>query len=288
VAYADLFGAGLTEDDIARRLFGGEPAEREDVRAVLTSLNGEGGPLKFDAGRYFLAGSQVVTQAPPDLKPLKNWVRFAAALPFVRYLGLTGALAKGAPDGDVDLFVVAASHRGYLAFAWLKTLGVLVARWYGLRLCVNYLVEEHRLELVPHDPFTAVEFITMVPLYDGGAAEPLWIANRKWVWRFCANVRSLEGSMVSPGGAGRLFKAIGEFIGAGPLGTAVNRLVFRLKAARLKRQLGPDRFVAPSVIVEPGVFKQHHLSHRQVILSRFGEKLQQLGIDQSWLTPTAP
>src|SRR6185295_1866798 len=109
LAYAGLFHDGLTESEVSHRLFGPGPEAPEAVAAALGRLAGPAGPVRRAGATYYLAGgSPPVPRLSMALRAERVWAAAVAMLPFVRFIGLTGARAKGAPDADMDLFVVAA------------------------------------------------------------------------------------------------------------------------------------------------------------------------------------
>lgn len=285
LAYAGLFGAGLTPAELRQRLFGAGAATADEVAAGLAALNGRSGRLSQADGRYFLAGTPSPSAPHPDDWPgVRAWAAAAAAIPFVRFIGLTGARAKGAPDADLDVFVVAAAGRGYLAFALLKTAGRWLAARHGLRLCLNFLVEDGALAVRPRDAFTATEFVTMIPLTDDGVQARLWAENADWVTTLCGCARPADPAP-GPGRWARMVRTAGEAALGGRAGAWLNRLVFRAKRRRVERQLGRERLAGPDVVIEPGYFKQHTRSHRALILERFALRLEELGLDAGWVAP---
>jgi len=284
LAYAGLFSAGLREPDLLQRLFGPGAAEADAVRSRLSALNGSTGRLMRHGETYYLAGARTGTAqaAAPDLRPVRAWAASASWLPWVRYVGLTGSLAKGAPDADMDVFVVAAPGRGYLAFALLKTVGRWLAARRGLRLCLNFLVEEDELLLSPHDAFTATEFVTMLPLLDDGVHLKLWAANTPWVHALCGGARPPVPPPATGGWARRLRRTCEWLLGGRP-GSWLNALLRAVKRRRLTRQAGERAFAGPDVVIAPGYFKQHTVSHRTDILGRFAKELDHLGLGKDWL-----
>lgn len=294
LGYAGLFGAGLNEEELRQRLFGARPMHAADVREALERLSAPGGPVVPDEGRYTLAAPTRVapafavaaTGAPgpgETVRRVEAWARRAGSLPFIRFLGLTGSLAKGAPDGDADVLVVAAQGRAYLAFALLRTIGRWWARAEGLTLCLNYVVDESHLELAPHDAFTATEFVTIRPLWDRQTWSAVWLANRPWVGRFCGSATQPPPPPAA-GEGGRATQQLGELLLIGPIGALLDGWCRRRKRRRLERQLGEEGLRAPEVICEPGLLKHHVSGHRGAILDRFARRLEELRLDRAWIT----
>ncbi len=293
LAYAGLFGAGLTEQELLQRLFGAQPMHAADIREALDRLTAPGGPVLPDEGRYLVTAPTKVAVFPataegdaPDaatqLDRVRRWAARAGGLPFVRFLGLTGSLAKGAPGDDADILVVAAEGRAFLAFALLRTVGRFLGRLGGVRLCFNFVVDELHLPLEPRDAFTATEFVTMVPLFDRQAGSALWLANRPWIARLCGSAR--PPSQPRPAGSGaQALQALGEVLMAGPIGTLLDRMCFGIKRRRLERQGEAEGHAAPEVICEAGLLKHHVSGHRGAILARFIARLAELRLDHAWV-----
>lgn len=278
LAYAGLFGAGLRLDELRQRLFGAGELHPDDLTAALAASPAV---IRDERGAWRLSGP--VSTPPPapvddEIERVRGWAGFAGRLPFVRFIGLTGSLAKGSPGTDADLFVVAAAGRAYLAFAFLKSIGALAARARGIRICVNYVVDEHRLAIPIHDAFTATEFVTMIPLAGAaGAGRRLWDDNAGWVRRLCGSAEFWGA------GRGSRMPAWLEVVIPG----ALDRLILRWKRDRFVRRRGPAALSWPDVAFESGLLKQHDASHRREILGRFRARLAELRIDDSWVEPSS-
>ncbi len=277
LAYADLFGAGLSEPELRQRLFGAGSVHPDDLRERLVALRDDSKIGESD-GTYRLGATETHDDVSGQVAAVRAWARFAGRLPFVRFIGLTGSLAKGSPGTDADLFVVAAAGRGYLAFALLKTIGLVAARLRGIRICVNFLVDERHLGIPLHDAFTATEFVTMVPLYDStGTGQRLWDANRTWVGKLCGSALPWIERADRRGMIGRMIEAV--------VPAALDDAVRGWKRRRFIARKGESVLVWPDVAFEPGFLKQHDASHRREILGKFRAKLKLLGLDDAWVEP---
>ena len=117
--------------------------------------------------------------------------RMIARLPFVRYVGVNGSLARGASNAnsDIDLFIVI--EEGHL---WKTRLAItLLIHTHGLRrtntkiagrICLNRFFTTEHLEITPHTLGNAREFCAQVPLYDEGGYHARFAAANTWVWEF--------------------------------------------------------------------------------------------------------
>jgi hypothetical protein len=96
-----------------------------------------------------------------------------AGLPFVRFVGLTGSLARGLAheSSDVDFFVVTSPGRIFTArFFVTLVVHLLGLRRHGPkisgRICLNRYQTSDALEILPHTRYHAEDISQMIPLID--------------------------------------------------------------------------------------------------------------------------
>ena len=171
VAYADVFDYPLSAAELTRYLVG-VPATREQVeramredslarrlarRDDLIALPGQ--ERLFDFRRRRAAAA--ATLWPHALR----YGRRIAALPFVRMVAVTGALAMDNVDGrlDMDYFIVTRQGRLWLCRAQIIAL-VRLARLQGHEICPNFLVTERALAIEEQNLYTAHELAQMAPI----------------------------------------------------------------------------------------------------------------------------
>jgi len=145
VAYADVFDYPLTADQIHRYLIG-VPAARGTIRGLLSNQLPRG--LSRE-GRYFtLAGREAAIQtrkrrlaeAVEFWRQAVHYGKRISQLPFVRMVGVTGALAMdNNADGDIDYLIITEPGRLWLCRALIVGL-VKVAALRGTELCPNYFL----------------------------------------------------------------------------------------------------------------------------------------------------
>jgi hypothetical protein len=105
--------------------------------------------------------------------------------PFVQLIGLSGSLSKGYAGvcADIDFFIVTAPDRLWICRTLLhafKKLAFLkgAQHWY----CMNYFIDETALLLEEQNYYTAIELVTLKPLFHiGQCHERLLAANRHWI-----------------------------------------------------------------------------------------------------------
>ena len=173
LAYADVFSYPLTVDEILQKLE--VPATRAEVEQALTSDPWLQKRVSWDPPLVALANRREWFQRRQDREPANRYLwqnarhygRYLAAIPFVRMVAVTGALAvDNAPNrnDDIDYLLVTASNRLWLARFLVVMLVRLVARR-GVCICPNYLITVNAIDQFDRSFFTAHELAQMVPLY---------------------------------------------------------------------------------------------------------------------------
>jgi hypothetical protein len=189
----------------------------------------------------------------------RRYLHALSRLPWVRYVGLTGANAfESCRSGDdIDLFMVTQRDRLWLAFAAVIAFGRCVGR--RDLFCVNYVVDEDHLRLGREDYYTAVQLMSMVTLVDRGIGARLVEENR-WVFRHlpnaAAHLRTVPFyALEAPRGAAS--RALG-----GGLASGVNRWLLGVYAHRLRRKY-PEAF-GKGIVVAEGLAKLHRVDYADV------------------------
>ncbi len=182
-------------------------------------------------------------------------LRLLCRLPWVRFMGLTGANAFEScrQTDDLDLFVVTAPNRLWLTFLAM----IAFSRAAGQRdiLCINYLVDEDHLPITHQSYYTAVQLMSMVPLVDRGLGDRLIDANR-WVFRYLPNAPAeLNGNRfyMIDDSAEKPSSVQSQFL------TAMNRHAYLFYSRRLRRMY-PEAFGA-GIVVSEGAARLHRIDY---------------------------
>ena len=173
VLYSDLFDYALTPDEIAHYLIG-VACTADHVRASLAEPVWLDGQIsRVDGyitahGREALVKRRVERAGSSDgiWRRAQRFVRILNSLPFVRMVGITGALAmdNSADGDDIDVMIVAAPGRVWLK-GGLAVLLVRLGKLFGETLWPNYVISENALVLEEQTMFVAHEFVQMTPVY---------------------------------------------------------------------------------------------------------------------------
>jgi hypothetical protein len=275
VTYADVFDWPLTAAEIHRSL--PVTGTRTEVDAAIERLRQAGVVTSVDrlivfAGRQELADTRrhKAALSRPLWRHAVRYGRVLAALPWVRLVAVTGSLAVDAAtdDADIDLFIVTADDRLWLARAMTIGVGKLAARapsTRGLRLCPNYLLTASTLDLPERDLYTAHELAQLVPLYGPDAYRDL-LARNRWYRDFLPNHPGHVGP-IGRLGLPRLKRAVEPVLDNRLVG-AVERWEMMRKIARLRTPstTGEVRF-------DESICKGHFEGYRHQVLQAFSARL---------------
>ena len=196
LAYFDLFDYPLTQAEI-RQFAPGQHTARavaNELRVLLTEklvYHNDGLFLLRDEPALVQRRRKGNRQARALLQKATRVARLIAAFPFVRGVAVSGSLSKNYADedSDIDLFIITAANRLWLArtlLHGLKKLSFLVGR--EQYFCMNYFIDEAGLEIREKNIYTATEIATLLPLQGSAAFDAFFRANN-WSLGFLPNHR---------------------------------------------------------------------------------------------------
>lgn len=273
VIYASLFDYPLTVHQLHKSLIGVR-AECTDIVSWWRISGLLQATVEYRDGLFFPAGRSdlIATRARREALSRELLDRdgrilsLLAKMPFVRMVALSGSLAHLNAEGsaDLDLFVITAPHR-----VWSVTLAVLVlSRLLGWRkhMCLNYVVSERTMKIVPEDLFTANQIIHLRPVF-GEPVFQRFVKTNGFVRNHYPNFElsnPVSGTNFDKTGSRRAFEAV--------LNTGPAQLAERLARAIYRRHLEKKAATWQSrgeVRLEEECLKLHTSSHRAATLARF-------------------
>ena len=275
LAYADVFDYPLTTAEVHRYLIGYQ-ASQQEVDAALDSMPGSqvgvNGRLWTLPGRKKIVGLRRRREAQAGkLWPLAlKYGRRIAALPFVRMVAVTGALAADNVELDADLDYLVVTRPGYLWVTRAMILAIDQATNVSLaRICPNFILAESHLTLDDRDLFTAQELARMIPI-TGLAAYAALRAQNRWTDSFLPNAqgspRDVDAGISSPS---RL-KNASETLLATPPTRWLDQWEMRRKIAKFTRQENMNNETRFSA----NYCKGHFDGHKQATMAAFQTRLQ--------------
>jgi hypothetical protein len=268
VVYASLFDYPLTLEQLHRSLIGVR-ADRETIAAWWRSSDLLQATVEYRDGWFFPAGRAdvIATRARRErvsrqlLDRDRRTLSMLSRIPFVRMIALSGSLAHLNAEGsaDLDLFMITAPNR-----VWSVTVVILVlSRLMGWRrhLCLNYVVSERRMKIVPEDLFTANQIIHLKPMFGARVFDRFVKAN--------GFVRVHYPNFERPAAAGVERRAsIAERLLSLGVAQLSERVARRLYGWHLGKKAASWQS-RDEVRLETECLKLHTSSHRAATLARF-------------------
>ncbi|HEX6914707.1 MAG TPA: hypothetical protein VF145_05675 [Chitinophagaceae bacterium] len=215
------------------------------------------------------------------LSVAKRHARMLSWFPFIKCICVSGSLSKYYMDSksDIDYFIIAKKRR-----LWLTKLlmSLIVETLELLRLekyfCPNYIITENNLEITDRNIFSAMEIITLIPLYNQDEYERFLAANdwiREYFPVYGMNL-AVDAVEYRPR-LGRLWSA-GVF-------TWFDSRVFSFYKKRFARKVrkGKIKAVDNEMVITENDFKLHLSGHRRRILQRLEHNIaeyeQRFGVE---------
>ena len=187
VHYADIFDQALAVEEIHRRMVARATSRSTAADALQTLVRS--GSLAETQGYFHLPERErlvgIRQRRRVDSDRLRRraaiFIRAIGALPFVRMVSVTGALAvdNATAGDDVDLFVVTAPRRLWMCRATVIAI-VRLAAIRGLEVCPNYFLTIRQLSLDERTLYSAHEMAQMVPVFGVETFGRMMNANEWW------------------------------------------------------------------------------------------------------------
>lgn len=293
VLYADVFDFPMHLEEIHHFLIHDAPVSTAELAQTLnTSLFLK---QKLDIVESYIVykGREQIIQtrlkreaASKHLLPLADrWGRWLAALPFVRMVALTGALAvrnAADDDDDLDYILVTAPHRVWLARAFAIVV-VRIGRLRGVKICPNYVLSETSLAQTRRDIFLAHEVAQMVPLY-GLDYYRLFREANQWVYQQLPNALDpfFDEAEVKLKSATAIKKLL-EVVCSGSLGNWLEQWEYKRKLRRFATDLKTPNSAAQ---VDNTQVKGHFNDHGHPVLRKYEQRLRECGLNEELLANT--
>jgi predicted nucleotidyltransferase len=191
LAYFDIFNYPLTDEEImqflpeknVRLLFDKSVKKLLEEKKIFKI--GEFYSLK---NRQSLADRRIDgnNRAKHLLKTARRIAKLLAYFPFVESVCISGSLSKNFADqkSDIDFFIITEANRLWIARSFMhlfKKLSYLAGRQHWF--CMNYYIDEIGMEIVEKNIFTAMEIVTLKPMY-GQACFKKFIETNSWTTNY--------------------------------------------------------------------------------------------------------
>ncbi|HTB53563.1 MAG TPA: hypothetical protein VK718_12405 [Ferruginibacter sp.] len=289
LAYFDVFNYPLLIDEIKSFLL--EPTDQSSFEQDIAVLITEKTIFKFDEF-YSLQNDRVLVDrrckgnrfAEKQMATAAKAAAILSRFPYVRALAISGSLSKNFSDekADVDFFIITAANRLWIARTIMhlfKKLTFVVGKqnWF----CMNYYVDESMMEIPEKNIFTAMEIVTLIPMY-GNETFPVFYNNNQWIKNYfpgrtsaiCSDAESKEG----------FFKKIIEKLFNGKTGDALDDWLMKLTDKRWQKKTEQNRINARGITMTLNANK--HFSKpdprnfQSKVVQQYENKLGQLALQK--------
>lgn len=238
LAYFDIFDYPVSAEEV--RFFLEQPVQEQELKAALDALTEEQHLFRLN-GFYSLRDNPGLAErrirgnkhAEELLAIAAKISRFLFLFPYVRGIGISGSLSKNFADenADIDYFIITAPNRLWIARTLMhlfKKLTFLAGKqhWY----CMNYYIDEDALNIEEKNIFTAMEMITLLPVYGNGTMEKFFSAN-DWVTSYYPNYTEKKATIKS-GFVHSRFKNAIEFLFNSRAGEWLDNYLMKLTTRR--------------------------------------------------------
>jgi len=199
--YADIFHYPLRTEEIKRYT-----VERLTDGVLIDSLSlmVADGKLIYADNYYCLSGREKIIElrqrrevcSEPKINKAKRIASVLKFIPWVKLIGVTGALAMGnsEEDDDIDLIIITSPRRLWLT----RGIVVIFLRLTGQyrrpgkikdKICPNLMLSQEALEFPDHDLFTAHEIAQMKPIFCRDNTYQKFLQANGWIKDFLPNWR---------------------------------------------------------------------------------------------------
>lgn len=209
LAYFDIFDHPLRLEEILRFLpMSGASVSTIQAACAMEPLNAL---VAIVDNQYFLSHRSerlIVDRTIKERRAHRMWVAARAIshlirrFPFVRGVFVSGELSKGVASkhSDIDFFIVTAENRVWICRTLLALFKKVVLFNRKKFLCYNLITSEHNLLIEDRNIYTAVEVVTVKPLFNESLFRQFLCAN-SWTTRYVPNARDAgrHAATLSPG-----------------------------------------------------------------------------------------
>jgi len=198
--YFDIFDYPLKVEEVHKYL-----VERLSVDALekeLTQMSADVKLISAGSGFYCLPGREEIIElrkkregwSQPKLQKAKRIAGVLKFIPWIKLIGVTGALAlENSDEGDdIDLVIITSPRRLWLTRGLVVTFLLLTGQYRRAnkikdRICPNLMLSEEALEFPDHDLFTAHEIVQMKPVFERENTYQKFLQANQWVEEFLPN-----------------------------------------------------------------------------------------------------
>jgi len=192
--YFAIFKFPLTAEEI--HLFNTARATHEEMKFCLRKLTDKQHIFKINGfylpeykPEWVAERNRGNQRAMELLNRSGKFVKIIAGFPFVRGVAISGSLSKfyASKEADIDYFIITDANRLWIARTLLhlfKKLTFITGHQHYF--CMNYFVDTNALEITHQNLYSAIETVTLLPVFNAVLVESFMEKNR-WVKQYLPN-----------------------------------------------------------------------------------------------------
>jgi hypothetical protein len=204
LAYADVFNYPLNKEEVWCWLISNGKLKTQNLKLKTTTQKSK--LVQYKNGFYFLRDREKIVilrrkkeqYSASKIKLAGKIAGILRLIPWVKLVGVTGALAMRNADkeDDIDLLIITTRNRLWLT----RLLAVFLMELMGKRrrpdekkvkdkICLNMFLDENHLALPrkERDLFSAHEVLQMKPLWQRGRTHQRFLRANRWSQEFLPN-----------------------------------------------------------------------------------------------------
>lgn len=136
---------------------------------------------------------QIQIQSKNSLPTIQRYFFILKYLPFVRFVGITGATAMNgySSHDDVDLFIITQTGTLWTTRFFVVVLAKLLGIYGGVGVCLNLFFDEKNMSIpsMKQNSYVAHELLQMKPVIDNNNTHSLLIQANEWIFRLFPNAK---------------------------------------------------------------------------------------------------
>jgi hypothetical protein len=250
-----------------------------DIQTVLAKLIGEGMVQTKDDFVWVMSTEKIIEErlvgndkAEKLLITAQRQARILSWFPFIKCICVSGSLSKYYVNdhSDIDYFIIAKKRRLWLT-KLLMSLIVETLEIFRLEkyCCPNYIITENNLNINDRNIFTAMEIITLIPLYNKAAYEK-FLSENEWVKAYFPYYE-----MNIPVNSYSYSKKFLRSFWNSSLFTWMDSRIFHFFKRRFANKLRRKKIIAfdNDMVITESDFKLHLSGHRKRILHGFEKNI---------------
>jgi hypothetical protein len=285
LAYFDVFNYPLTNEEVRRFL--PQTCNQLVVNEILYQLLREN--RIYNLNNFYslqnkpklaeirMAGNK---RAIRLLKIAKRAAKILSWFPFVESVAISGSLSKNYADekADIDFFIITSANRLWIARTFMhifKKFTFLAGKqnWF----CMNYYIDEANMEIIEKNIFTAMEIVTLMPMYGINCFQKFIEANA-WTKKYFTDPNIFLP--VEPERKRRFLRRCFEKILSQRFADKIEKWLMHLTDKRWKKKLHAgkvnDHGIRMAMITDPHFSKPDPKYFQTKIISKYQSVVQQL------------